>query len=149
NGEHLVCSASGKIVGFDPLTGQRLWESAEIANNTSSTPVPAGSGRFFLGASEGRGEGSAATAANASGLVQILAKEDGSYHAEFVWRVDKANCSFGSPVVAAGKVWIVNRSGALYQLDLETGERLSVSRVKSGSIWATPLVDPQHIYFFG
>lgn len=145
---HLVCSASGMVAGFAPETGKKLWEIRDLSNNTSSTPIPAGANRFFIGASDGRGEESS-TAANSNGLVEIELASDGTYSAKFLWRAEKASCSFGSPVIAAGRVWIVNRTGALYQLALETGEQLSTSRLKAGSIWSTPLFDDQHLFFFG
>ncbi len=150
NGAHLVCSAVGKIVGFDPTTGERRWELEGIANNSSSTPIPAGDGRFFIGASDGRGEAPAAGgAANAGGLVRITPAADGSTSAEFVWRADRARISFGSPLVAAGHVWAVNRTGALFQLDLETGEQVKVHRTDAGSVWATPIASAGKIYLFG
>jgi outer membrane protein assembly factor BamB len=147
--QHLVCSASGRVVGLDPLQGHVLWELDNLANNTSSTPIPAGEGRFFLGASDGRGEEADPSNVSSNGLIQIAARPDGSFAAEFLWRADKATCSFGSPLIAAGKVWIVNRSGALYRLDLETGSQESVSRLEAGSIWASPLHDSQNVLLFG
>ncbi|MEM9644801.1 MAG: hypothetical protein AAF989_07395 [Planctomycetota bacterium] len=45
---------SEKIVGPDPETGNRLWSFNEIDAITSCTPVPAGNGRFIIGASTGR-----------------------------------------------------------------------------------------------
>jgi len=33
-GQHLVCSAIGKIIGLDPETGERLWEFDNIANRS-------------------------------------------------------------------------------------------------------------------
>jgi outer membrane protein assembly factor BamB len=146
---HLVCSANGRVVGFDPSSGAKQWELTGVANNTSSTPMPAGKGRFFLGASDGRGEESAANAQKSNGLVQVAAGADGQFEASFIWRADKATCSFGSPVIAGEKVWLVNRTGALYRLDLETGEQLGVGRVNSGSIWASPLSDSHHVFLFG
>lgn len=148
NNQHLICSASGKIVGVDPQTGKRLWELTDISNNTSCTPIPIGNGRFFIGASDGRGEENDGKGAASNGLVEV-SKKDESFIASFVWRAEKASCTFGSPIVAANSVWIVNRTGALYQLDLDTGKQLSVGRVKSGGIWATPLVAADKLYLFG
>jgi outer membrane protein assembly factor BamB len=102
-----------------------------------------------ISASDGRGESNSAEKVNSNGLVRIELQQDGSYRAAFAWRADKATCNFGSPLIAAGKVWIVNRTGALYALDLETGEQIHLSRVKSGSIWATPLADRDHLFRFG
>ncbi len=79
----LVCSASGKLVGFSPATGERLWELTDIVNNTSSTPIPAGNGRFFIGASDGRGETSSSNSTKAGGLVQITSQA-GAQTAQFL-----------------------------------------------------------------
>lgn len=145
----LVCSVSGKLAGFAPATGEKLWELNEISSNTSSTPIPAGDGRFFIGASDGRGEAPAEGGNASSGLVQVTIDESGTSKAEFVWRADRAKVSFGSPLVAEGFVWVVNRTGAVFQLDLATGEQVNVHRVDSGSVWATPLASAGRIYLFG
>ena len=145
----LVCSAGGKLAGFDIETGEKLWELVDIANNNSCTPVPVAEGQFIIGASNGRDSESAEERILSNGLVQITGNQDGGYTAEFVWRAKKATCSFGSPLVAHDKVWMVNRTGALYQLDLKTGEQLAVSRIEAGSIWATPLATSDKAYFFG
>jgi len=146
---HLVCSASGKIVGMDPKSGKRLWEFEGISNNTSCTPVPAGNGRFLIGASDGRGESKPGAAAASNGLIQISGSDDEGYQADFKWRADKATSSFGSPVVAGDTALIVNRVGVLYQLDLETGKQISTNRTSAGGIWATPIVNNDRIYLFG
>lgn len=148
-GEHLVCSASGKIVGFDPSTGKRLWEFENISNNSSCTPTPAGEGQFLIGASDGRGESSAGSAATSNGLIQIRKKDTGEYEANFKWHAKKATSTFGSPVVAGTTAAIVNRTGVLYRLDLETGEQVSVDRTDAGGIWSTPIVAGGNIYLFG
>ena len=148
-GMHLVCSASGKIAGFDPSDGKRLWEFDQISNNTTCTPIPVGEGRFLIGASDGRGQENSGQGAASNGLLAIAKQDNGSYSVDFVWRATKASCSFGSPIAAGGKAWIVNRAGVLFALDLKTGEELSTTRVGSGSIWATPLVTADHLYLFG
>ncbi|MCA9105399.1 MAG: PQQ-like beta-propeller repeat protein [Planctomycetales bacterium] len=148
-GEQLVCSASGILVGFDPVTGERLWTLQDIANNTSSTPMPAGDGRFFIGVSNGRGEDQAGGGDTASGMVSIERQEGGQYQARFIWRADRARCSFGSPLVAGGQVWVVNQTGVLFRLDAETGETRSTTRLAAGGIWATPLANDKQVYFFG
>lgn len=145
----LLCSASGKIVGYDALTGNKLWEFSDLANNTTCTPIPVADGRFLIGASDGRGEQSAGKTAASNGLIQIKSLGEGKYTAEYLWRAEKATCSFGSPIVAADHVWIVNRSGVLYQLDLATGSQLSAERISAGSVWATPLATKDRLYLFG
>src|SRR5690606_36560747 len=75
-GVHLVCSAKGKVVGLDPQTGQRLWEFAEITNNTSCTPMPVGEGAFLIGASDGRDEQSSSGGAGSHGLMRPVHQPD-------------------------------------------------------------------------
>lgn len=149
DGYHLVCSGSGKIVGYDPATGKRLWEFDQIANNSSCTPMPVDNSTFLIGASDGRGESAGGDAAASNGLIKIQKSSDGSFTADFVWRAEKATCTFGSPIVASDKALFVNRTGVLYQLDLKTGHQLSVDRTQAGGIWATPIVAGDAAYLFG
>lgn len=146
--QHLVCSASGKIVGFDPATGDRLWELTGLSNNTSCTPMPVGDGQFLIGASDGRGESDGSGAAS-NGLIEIAKADDGKYQASYKWQAKKATSSFGSPVVAGDTAAIVNRAGVLYRLDLQTGKQVSVVRTAAGGIWATPIVAGDRLYLFG
>lgn len=150
HGPHLVASASGKAVGFDPISGERLWELSGIENNSTCTPVPCGLGKFLIGASDGRGEESRGSGTPSSGVVQIVRDPtSGVYSADYLWRAEKASCSFGSPVASDTRAFIVNRSGVLFQLDLATGEETSAARVKAGSIWATPVITNDQLYLFG
>ncbi|MBA2117381.1 outer membrane protein assembly factor BamB family protein [Bremerella alba] len=145
----LVCSASGKIAGFDPETGDRLWQFDQIANNTTCTPTPLGEGRFLIGASEGRGEAAVQTDGTSNGVIQITKQDDGTYSADFVWQAEKAKSSFGSPVVADGTAWFVNRSGVLFGVNLENGEQTTTARLAAGGVWATPLQQGKLLYIFG
>ncbi len=146
---HLVCSGDGKIVGLDPSSGDRLWEFDDISGNTACTPMPAGSGRFLIGASSGSKERNAGTAAENNALVQIKKSDDGTFHTNTVWRANKATSTFGSPVVVGNTAAFVSRAGVLFQLDLETGAQLSTTRIKAGSTWATPIIAGRRIYLFG
>ncbi|TWT69293.1 outer membrane biogenesis protein BamB [Crateriforma conspicua] len=146
--QHLVCSAIGTIVGLDPATGERLWQFDQIDNNSSCTPIPAGNGRFVIGASDGRDAGSAGQAAASNGLIEITRDGD-QYQVDYRWRAKKATCTFGSPVVVGDTAAFVNRAGVLYRLDLETGQQVSVDRTAAGGVWATPLATKQHLYLFG
>ena len=145
----LVCSSSGRIAGYDTATGNKLWEFTDVANNTTCTPIPVADGKFIVGASDGRGEQGAGKTAASNGLLEVKPTNDGKFAVNYLWRAEKATCSFGSPIVAAEKVWLVNRAGVLFQLDLATGKQLSAERVASGSIWATPLATSNKLYLFG
>lgn len=148
DGHHLVCSASGKIAGYDPATGKKLWEFSDISNNTVCTPIPLGDGKFLIGASDGRGE-QAESGAPSNGVIQIAKSDDGTYSAGFLWRAKRATSSFGSPLAAGKHAYFVNRVGVLFKLDLESGEQLTTSRIEGGSIWATPVIADGRLYCFG
>lgn len=145
----LVCSGSGKIVGLDPSSGARMWEFTDIANNSSCTPMPVGENQFLIGASDGRGEESSGSGAASNGLIEVSKQADGSFQAAFKWQAKKATSTFGSPVVAGQTAAIVNRTGVLFRIDLESGEQVAMDRVNAGGIWATPIVNGDLIYIFG
>lgn len=148
SGQQLVLSGIGKIAGFDPASGKKLWEFTEISGNSTPTPIPLGNGRFLIGATEGRGETADGRAAESNGVIQITKDADGNYAVGFVWRAKKATSSFGSPVAHQGHAYFVNRAGVIYCLDVETGEQKYAERLP-GSIWATPLAVGDRVYFFG
>ncbi|MDG2409235.1 MAG: PQQ-binding-like beta-propeller repeat protein [Pirellulales bacterium] len=146
---HLVLSGVGKLAGFAPENGERLWEFDDISGNSTPTPVPVGDGRFLIGATTGRsGGGSGKKAARSNGLVQIERGEDGTFKADFVWRCKRATSSFGSPMVHDGLAYFVNRQGVIYCLNLDDGEEQFAERT-ADSVWATPIAAGDKLYFFG
>ncbi len=147
-GQHLVLSGIGKLAGFDPENGERLWQFDDISGNSTATPMPLGDGQFLTGASEGRGEAADGNSAASNGLMRIEQDAAGKYSAAFVWRAKKATCSFGSPLVHDGHAYFVSRAGVVYCLDSKTGEERYVNRTAS-SIWATPIAVGGRIYLFG
>ncbi len=147
-GRQLVCSASGKIAGLDPQSGERLWEFTDISSNTSCTPYPCRPNRFLIGASDGRGETASGAGAASNGVIEIN-REGDQFVASFVWRAEKASSTFGSPIAVGEDAYIVNRTGVLYQLNLNTGERRAINRTSAGGIWATPIATQEHLYLFG
>ena len=146
---HLVLSGSGKIAGYSPKTGKKLWTFDQIAGNTTPTPIPLGSGRFLMGASGGRESSGGSKPAESNGVIEIVTEGSGAYSARWDWKADKATSSFGSPVAFDGRAYFVNRVGVLFCLDLKTGEEVFAGRLPCKSIWATPVATGKHIYFFG
>ena len=146
--QHLVLSGAGKICGYDPASGETLWSFDQISGNTTPTPIPLGKGCFLIGASGGRSSTDGSNPAASNGVIQILPAGNG-WKAEWKWQAKKATSSFGSPVAFDGQAYFVNRVGALFCLDLETGKEVFTGRVPSKSVWATPIATPGHIFFFG
>lgn len=148
DGAHLVLSGIGVLAGIDPATGKSLWKMEDIKGNSTPTPVPAGEGRFLIGATVGRGEADSGKAAESNGLIAIRQNDEGGFRAEFVWKAKRATSSFGSPAAHQGHAYFVNATGVLFCLDLETGEERFSNRL-ADSIWATPLPIGDRICFFG
>jgi outer membrane protein assembly factor BamB len=148
-GEHLVLSAVGSLTGLDPKSGEKLWKLEGVVGNSTPTPMPLGGGRFLIGATDGRGESqTAGKPAESNGVVAIRKTDDGKWAADYVWRSKRATSSFGSPIAAGGNVYIVNRTGVLYCLDLETGDERYVERTPE-SVWCTPVADDRAVVLFG
>lgn len=145
--QQLVLSGIGKLAGYDPTSGELLWEFTGIAGNSTPTPYPLGEGRFLIGATTGQGEGEEGRAAESNGVIAIKQDEQGNWSADFVWRARKATCSFGTPVASEDTAFFVNRAGIVFGLDLATGEEKFAVR-GSGSTWATPLVGNGELIIF-
>ena len=102
------------------------------------------------------GRGYAVPSASVSGGLIVIAGSDvGGTHAfgldapnATVWTADRATTEFSSPLIAGGRVWLVNSVGVLYEVDLRTGEQISTRRLPSGC-WATGITDGERLYFFG
>lgn len=144
--QHLVLSGIGSMIGLDPESGERLWVIDSISGNSTPTPIPLGDGRFLIGATVGRGDSDSSSSAASNGVVQIT-KSDSGWSADYVWRATKATSSFGSPLAHNGSAYFVNRSGALFHLDLATGELRGTERL-GGSTWATPVGVGGDVLFF-
>jgi outer membrane protein assembly factor BamB len=144
----VVCSSAGSVDGYDPATGELLWSYGEVAGNTSSTPMPFAAGQFLVGASPGREGGDRAEGAKKSNLAMAIELVENKAVPKVLWRTEQATPTFGSPVVHAGQAYWVNRVGAVYCYDAQTGEASYTERIKQ-SCWATPLGVGDRLYLFG
>lgn len=68
-------------------------------------------------------------------------------HAEPVWDAKQLKPTSASPVLRDGKIYAINRGGVLNCYDLKKSEIVWTTRLK-GSVWATPLLAPKHLYCF-
>jgi outer membrane protein assembly factor BamB len=144
----VVCSSAGSVDGYDPTTGELLWSYDEVAGNTSSTPLPFAEGQFLVGASPGREGGDRAEGAKKSNLAMTIELVENKAVPKVLWRTEQATPTFGSPVVYAGHAYWINRVGAVYCFDAQSGEPRFTERVKQSS-WATPLGVGDRLYLFG
>ena len=66
---------------------------------------------------------------------------------EPVWEAKRLKPTSASPVLRGGKLYAVNRGGVLNCFDLAKDE-IAWTRRLGGSVWATPLSTPTHLYCF-
>jgi len=143
----LVCSSAGSVDGYDVDTGKQLWTFTEVGGNNNTSPVAAGNGTFFVGASPGRDGKNTELARKSNGLLQV-SKTEAGWTPSFAWTNTAPTPSWGSPMSHQGYAYWVNRAGVLYCLDVKTGESVYTERLKQGC-WATPVAIGDHIYIFG
>ncbi|MCA9040177.1 MAG: PQQ-like beta-propeller repeat protein [Planctomycetaceae bacterium] len=144
---HVVCSASGSIDGYDSETGKLLWTYEDVGGNRSSTPLPFNDGCFLIGASPGMNN-EREESARKSNLALKVTESEGQYTPTVLWNTSKAMASFGSPMVHAGYAYWVNRAGVVYCFEAETGKPCYTKRLGQ-PCYATPYGIGDRVYFFG
>lgn len=132
----LVVSSNGSLDGYDPATGELRWRLEGIVGNTVPSPTVWGD-QVLVGASKGPG----------CALVEVGGAD--SQQARLRWTAEGARPSgFGSPLVAGELALVVNKSGTLFGVSMESGEVLFDQRLAEGC-WASPLYADERVYCFG
>jgi outer membrane protein assembly factor BamB len=125
----LFIQSGGERAGYDPLTGQELWKDKE---GGSSMPSPVADGGRVV--------------TFASGLVSL---EQRSAHAPpaVAWQAKNLSTQYCTPLVYKGRVYTINRAGALACTDAETGKPVwkDPPRLK-GPFWASPVAADGRLY---
>lgn len=145
---HIVCSSSGSIDGYDPVTGELVWSLAdEVGGNRATTPLAVGNGRFVMAASPGMHNENEGEARRTNGIVSIE-KTDSGFKARVLWRTEEAMPAFNTPTVHEGLAYWVNKAGVVFCYNAETGEKHYSKRIDQGC-WATPVAVDDRLYIFG
>lgn len=133
--ELALVSAGDRVDAYDTGDGSLLWalEGFERATVPSPTPTPGGA---IIGSSK-KGWTSAIRFGSAA-----------STKPEIAWRASEATSYFSSPLVHRSRVYMVNKAGVAFCLDLETGQEVWHQRLK-GPCWASSIAAGDSIYFFG
>ncbi len=146
--QHIVCSSSGSIDGYDPATGELLWTlGEEVGGNRATTPLAVGNSRFVMAASPGMHNENEGEARKTNGIVTIE-KTDAGFAAKVLWRTEEAMPAFNTPTVHKGLAYWVNKAGVVFCYDAETGEKHYSKRIDQGC-WATPVAVDDRLYIFG
>ena len=131
----VLLSISGSVRGFDAKTGMQIWSVNEVEGNTVASPTVLNDVAFI---------GSSVRTNNFAVRFDPSGK---SNKTERVWTTDEASSSFGSPLYHDGHVYFVNKQGAAFVVDAETGKTTWKGRL-SGSCWASPIAAGDKVYFF-
>jgi outer membrane protein assembly factor BamB len=156
-------AATGETRWRVPRTAQMNWTSPTIYNVDPAKPAvllqspdkltahDAKTGEVLWTFDEKCGEISSATSEGdviylpSNGLTALRAPA-GSGNWEKVWQESQLGPGNSSPVVSEGRVFVVNRAGALTCGDAATGKVLWRQRLK-GPYWATPMAVGDRLYF--
>ena len=133
--ELALVSGGDRVDAYDTKDGSHLWtlEGFERAFVASPTPMPGGA---IIGSSK-KGWTSAIRFGSAASTVP-----------EIAWRASEATSYFSSPLVHRSRVYMVNKAGVAFCLDLNTGQEVWHQRLK-GPCWASSIAAGDSIYFFG
>jgi outer membrane protein assembly factor BamB len=124
----VLLQSVSKLTAHDPITGKQVW-----AYDKKCSGIPS------CVASEG------VVYVPSAGLTALRAKP-GASEPEVLWTSNKLDPGNSSPVVFEGRLYVVNRAGAMNCADAATGEVLWRVRLK-GPFWATPILAGEHLYF--
>ena len=135
DGRELALVSSGdRVEGYDTRDGAWLWSISgfERAFVPSPTPIPGGA---IIGSSQKGWTGAIRFGSNARSTPEI------------VWRAAEASANFNSPLVHRSRVYMVNRVGVAFCLDLKSGQEVWHQRLK-GPCWASSIGSGDFVYFF-
>ena len=131
----ILISSNGIVEAYNAKDGERHWYVEGIQKNT--VPSPTVTDEWVIVGSSQKGE---TLAIERNGIGNVT-------KSHIRWKTDAAS-SFGSPLIHRDSVYVVNKVGALSNLDLETGNVLWTTRIGS-STWASPIAAGDKLYFFG
>jgi len=143
--EQVVVSSNGTVDGYDAATGKLLWTLDDIGGNSIPSASVSGN-RLFIGASLSRFN-PVPNAAESNCCLQVR-EAGGEFTCGVLWRAEKVLAHYASPLPYRRCVYYVNKVGAVFCLDIETGARNYVERI-DGPCWATPVAVGDHVFFFG
>lgn len=139
----LITVAADQTHAYDPLTGDELWHvryegfanvacpilshPSEAQDSIASVYVLTGFGRTELWKIRLDGEGDVT-------------------ESRVLWRARKQMPKLPTPVLADGRIYLVNDQGVASSLDAETGERLWETRL-GGNFSASPVFGDGKLYF--
>ena len=145
--EQIVCSSSGSVDGYDPVTGKLLWSFDDVGGNNVGVPFPVSPGRFLISGRPGMHNEHEKEAKRSNLLLSIEQGKEQTFTPTVAWKVPTMP-SFANPVAYRGVAYWVNNAGVVSAYDVKSGAQLFAERIKQ-TCWAAPLGFGDRVYFFG
>ncbi|QEF97782.1 outer membrane biogenesis protein BamB [Stieleria maiorica] len=137
NHDLIVISSADTIEAYDANNGAMLWQRSGLAGNhiPSATVVD---GSVYTGSTQMFHSSASEEAIAGSNCKIDMGDLSESNAPTVVWSAERANSYYSSPLVFGGYVYYVNKSGVLYCVDAETGERCFAKRI-GNPCWASAI----------
>ncbi|MGH9315138.1 MAG: PQQ-binding-like beta-propeller repeat protein, partial [Vicinamibacterales bacterium] len=137
DGDEIVVSGSGRVIGYDAKTGRERWRVGGLTRWVSPTPVIAHG--FLIVATGGPG-GNVVLAIRPGGRGDVS-----STHV--AWRIERVAPYISSPVVAGDYLFTVRDGGIMACVDARNGTLVWQQRLAAGGAYfASPLAADGRIY---
>ena len=142
----LVVNGPEKVYGYNPLTGEELWQLQGSSKNTTPTPIMAKDLIFV--ASGYRIKPIFAIRPGATGDITLA---EGTRVNEFIaWSLDRDGPYLPTPIVYDDYLYVCQNNGVLACHHARTGERSYRERLGAGGAFsASPVAAGGKLYFFG
>ncbi len=139
----IAANADGNVYGMKARTGERLWTYKLSKRGLNTSMVVDGKYAFVCHSEENL------NTTDMGAVVCIDASKRGDLTNDgALWRRDGLTVGYASPVVAKGRLYVINNAANLYCLDAKTGKTIweySLGRVGKGS----PIVTADGVIYVG
>ncbi len=143
--EQILVSSGGSVAAYAVEKGKKLWEKTDFVGNSIPSATFAGS-RLVIAAGENRMKPDADATSKSNCCLELTGGEKPS--GELKWSAKKLAVGTSSPLIHAGHVYFVDKSGTVVCVNLETGAEKYRERLDNQQ-WATPIGCGDRVYFFG
>jgi outer membrane protein assembly factor BamB len=136
----LIFSFPGRLVAYDPQSGQQLWISKGLGGTIYTTPVSGESAIVAMSSGPGGGD---AIAVRPGGNGDVT-------ESQRIWRLERIESQMGSGVIHDGHLFTLSQQGIATCMDLQSGKTVWEKRLRGsgsrGGSWSSMLLADGKIY---
>ena len=135
--DQLVISGGRHVTSFDPLTGQEIWQAADVVYKWVVPSVVSGGGLVYASAGI---PGKSVLAIDPTGEGDIT-------KSKVVWTNPRGGPKLPSPLYHEGIVYLLGDQGIMTTIDAKTGETIWQERLDRNVAFASsPIIVGQYVY---